>query len=341
MKKHLFFFFITLSLPFFLTVSASADYNPGLYARIMTNKGEIVCKLEQEKAPLTVANFVGLAEGSKDFTFPGNKEKKNFYDNLTFHRVIKDFMIQGGCPYGNGTGGPGYKFPDEFDPTLKHSGPGILSMANSGKDTNGSQFFITHVATPWLDGKHSVFGHVVEGMEVVNSITKGDRIISIEIMRRGKKAKAFKADQQTFNALLTSHQDRMLNKEFEEMAKAQKQVERKWPKAIPLSSGAKYVVLEEGEGETSPSSGDQVSFHFTASILGKKEFDSTYKQNKPVKTKLGQNKLLPFLEEALLDMKKGEKRVVIIPAGKMKQPLGASRSPYEIVVYELRLIDFK
>jgi cyclophilin family peptidyl-prolyl cis-trans isomerase len=171
----------------------------GLYAKLITSKGDILIKLEFEKTPLTVVNFVGLAEGTKD----SNRGKGvRFYDGLTFHRVIPNFMIQGGDPAGNGSGGPGYKFPNEIDATLRHDGPGVLSMANAGPGTNGSQFFITHVKTSWLDGKHTVFGHVVEGQEVVNAIRQGDAIKNITILRIGSKAAAFKADQDSFDALL-------------------------------------------------------------------------------------------------------------------------------------------
>ncbi|MDP2267624.1 MAG: peptidylprolyl isomerase, partial [Deltaproteobacteria bacterium] len=156
----------------------------GLYAKLITSKGDILIKLEFEKTPLTVANFVGLAEGAKD---SNRGPRSRFYDGLTFHRVIPNFMIQGGDPAGNGTGGPGYKFPDEIDATLKHDVPGVLSMANAGPGTNGSQFFITHVKTPWLDGKHTVFGHVVEGQEVVNAIRQGDAIKTVNIIRTGDK----------------------------------------------------------------------------------------------------------------------------------------------------------
>jgi len=167
------------------------DYSKGIFAEMQTNKGTILIYLEMEKAPLTVANFVGLAEG--DIKNDAKAEGEPYYDGLIFHRVIADFMIQGGDPQGSGMGGPGYSFKDEFNPTLKHSVPGVLSMANSGPATNGSQFFITHKATPWLDGKHTVFGHVVEGQDIVDSITQGDVIEHIKIIRKGKDAKKFDA----------------------------------------------------------------------------------------------------------------------------------------------------
>jgi peptidyl-prolyl cis-trans isomerase A (cyclophilin A) len=150
---------------------------PGLYARFETTEGDIVFRLFEKEAPKTVANFVELAEGKKEFTDPktGQKTKRPFYDNLNFHRVIPKFMIQGGCPLGTGTGSPGYKFADEFHPSLKHDKPGKLSMANSGPNTNGSQFFITVAATPWLDNKHTIFGEIAEGQDVANKISEVGR----------------------------------------------------------------------------------------------------------------------------------------------------------------------
>jgi peptidyl-prolyl cis-trans isomerase A (cyclophilin A) len=149
----------------------------GTYAIFETSQGNIVVRLLEKEAPKTVANFVGLAEGTKEFTSEktGQKEKRPFYDGLIFHRVIPQFMIQGGCPQSNGMGGPGYKFADEFHPSLNHSKAGILSMANAGPNTNGSQFFITVAATPWLDNRHTIFGEVVEGQDVANKISNVQR----------------------------------------------------------------------------------------------------------------------------------------------------------------------
>lgn len=163
----------------------------GMYAKMETTKGTIYLQLYFDKTPLTVANFVGLAEG--DIHNEAKADKVHYYDGLTFHRVIANFMIQGGDPDGNGRGGPGYKFKDETRADLKHTGPGVLSMANAGPGTNGSQFFITHVATPWLDGKHTVFGKVINGQDVVDAIQVGDKIDKLTIIRKGKDAKKFKA----------------------------------------------------------------------------------------------------------------------------------------------------
>ncbi len=171
----------------------------GLYAEMTTTKGTITLQLEFEKTPQTVANFVGLAEGTKFYSTDGSEPKDQksgpFYDDLSFHRVIPDFMIQGGCPLGTGTGGPGYRFDDEIDDTLQHDGSGILSMANAGPGTNGSQFFITHRATPHLNGKHTVFGHVISGQDVVDSIEQDDGMQTVKIIRQGSAAEGFSGSE--------------------------------------------------------------------------------------------------------------------------------------------------
>ncbi|MDM8535652.1 peptidylprolyl isomerase [Desulfobacterales bacterium HSG17] len=177
----------------------SEDLAKGLYAQFDTTRGKITVRLYYKQVPMTVINFAGLAQGTID---SNQKSGKKYYDGLVFHRVIKDFMIQGGDPTGTGRGGPGYQFADEFVAELKHDSPGILSMANAGPGTNGSQFFITHKATPWLNNKHTVFGKVIEGMDVVNKIEKGDKIITLKIIRIGKEAEAFKTDKISFDAAL-------------------------------------------------------------------------------------------------------------------------------------------
>ena len=189
--KFLKMFLLTLiiSTTFGALTANSQELENGIYADMETNKGNIILNLYYKRVPKTVSNFIGLAEGTKK----SNKPKGvPFYDGIIFHRVIKNFMIQGGDPQGSGRGGPGYQFEDEFHPDLKHDRPGILSMANSGPNTNGSQFFVTHVPTEWLNNKHSVFGVVEKGMEVVNSIGNGDKIKHLKIIRIGDEAKKFK-----------------------------------------------------------------------------------------------------------------------------------------------------
>ncbi len=188
-------FLLTLVGVVFASQAMAAELGPGLFALVQTDKGVITLRLEFQKTPKTVKNFVGLATGEKVWQHPAQGEvmrNRPLYQNLLFHRVIPDFMIQTGDPLGIGMGGPGYSFADEFHPDLKHRGPGVVSMANAGPNTNGSQFFITHVATPWLDGKHSIFGQVVDGQEVVNRIAQGDHLQNIEIIANGPEAQAFR-----------------------------------------------------------------------------------------------------------------------------------------------------
>lgn len=318
---------------------ADAQLKNGIYAKFITARGEILCQLEYEKTPLTVANFIGLAEGTKELG--GGATGTRFYDGLTFHRVIPDFMIQGGCPLGTGTGGPGYTFPDEIDSTLTHSGPGILSMANAGPGTNGSQFFITHVATPWLDGKHTVFGHVVSGMDVVNAIKGKDALKSVEIIRVGEAANAFKSDQAAFDALLASIDDRNKEKSLRQMEEAAAKIKARWPKAITTPSGLMYEVVQEGTGEASPTAGTSVKAHYTGKLLDGTKFDSSYDRGEPISFNVGQGMVIKGWDEAFLSMKKGEKRVLIIPPDLAYGPAGRGPiPPNATLVFDVELVDF-
>ncbi len=311
----------------------------GLYAKFVTTKGEIVVQLEFSKAPMTVANFVGLAEGTKD----SNKGKGvHFYDGLTFHRVIPNFMIQGGDPDGTGSGGPGYNFPDEFDPSLKHSGAGVLSMANAGPGTNGSQFFITHVATPWLDGKHTIFGHVVSGQEVVNKIAQGDKITTLTILRVGDQAKKFKADQKGFDALRQKIEGAGLAQEKAAAGKDQALIKQKWPKAVTTPSGLMYVVTQPGTGEASPKKGDTVTAHYTGTFLEGGKFDSSVDRNQPFQFPVGMGRVIKGWDEAFMGMKKGEKRTLIIPPALAYGSRGAGGviPPNATLVFDVELINF-
>lgn len=279
----------------------------GLYAAIHTTKGDIVISLAYDKVPMTVANFVGLAEGTL------NLEKKGtpYYDGLTFHRVIPDFMIQGGCPKGTGTGGPGYYFPDEFDDSLIHDGPGVLSMANAGPGTNGSQFFITHIATPWLNGKHSVFGKVVEGQEIVDKIQQGDKIKTIEILRVGKDTEKYSVTQEAFSALVEKASRAAEEKKENGRKAIDQELKNRWPDAVKTPSGLRYVITQEGKGKETPAYGTKVTVHYTGSLLNGKVFDSSVQRGTPAQFKIGE--VIEGWNEALRAMHKDEKRVLIIP----------------------------
>lgn len=315
-----------------------ADLEDGLYAEMETSKGTITIQLYDKRAPLTVANFVGLAEGTKE----SNKGAGvPFYDGLTFHRVIQNFMIQGGDPSGNGTGGPGYDFPDEFHPELRHSGPGVLSMANSGPNTNGSQFFITHKETPWLDGKHSVFGQVVKGQDVVDAIEQGDQIVHIKIIRKGKDAEAFKADEETFQSLMKKQREKVEKKEEEAHQIMEKEIKERWPNAVTTESGLRYVVLEEGSGEN-PSRGTEVTAHYTGYLMDGTKFDSSVDRGKPFVFPVGMGRVIKGWDEAFLDMKAGEKRTLIIPyeLGYGERGYPPVIPPKATLIFDVELIGF-
>lgn len=314
----------------------------GMYAKITTPKGEILLKLYYDKTPLTVINFVGLAEGTMHLGGADKPSETPFYDGLKFHRVIDSFMIQGGCPLGTGTGGPGYTFGDEFDPKLRHDKPGILSMANAGPGTNGSQFFITHVPTPHLDGKHSVFGHVVEGQDVVDSIAQNDAIERIEIIRVGKEAEQFKTDQAAFDAALEAIESEA-DKERKKQEKTLKEkITKKWPNAQKTRSGLYYQVEKEGEGPT-PEAGTTISAHYTGRLFENgRKFDSSYDRGEPIEFPVGTGRVIKGWDEALIQMKKGEKRTLIIPPNLAYGERGAGGviPPNAWLVFDVELVDF-
>ena len=299
------------------TKPTKSKMKPGLYAQFNTSKGTILIELEYKKVPMTVTNFVGLAEGHIKNT--AKPEGTPYYDGLTFHRVItkangdaQDFMIQGGDPAGNGTGGPGYNFPDEFDATLKHEGPGILSMANAGPGTNGSQFFITVVSTPWLDGKHTVFGKVVEGMDVLNKIKKDDKIETVKIIREGEEAKNFKADNASFEsykaAIAKKEMDAMMN----EKTAFENYVKTTFPNAIMTKSGLAYVMEKAGTGPNAKA-GDKVSVHYNGTLTNGQKFDNSYERNEPISFDLGKGMVIPGWEEGIALLNTGAKAKLIIP----------------------------
>ncbi|MDR2795652.1 MAG: peptidylprolyl isomerase, partial [Spirochaetaceae bacterium] len=283
------------------------DLGDGVFAVIDTTRGQIVVKLAYDKVPLTVSNFVALAEGKMDAA-----KGKPFYDGLKFHRVIADFMIQGGDPRGNGSGGPGYKFHDEFDPGLKHDGPGVLSMANSGPNTNGSQFFITHKATPWLDGKHSVFGRVVRGQDVVDAVRQGDTIKSIVIVRNGKAASAFQPNQVSFDnfekAAVRTSAEKSNAARRADIAK----IETKYPGASKSASGIWYVVNKQGSGDK-PKKGQKVKTSYKLTLLSGQTIDASDKHGGSFEFAVGTGQVIPGWDEMLLDMRPGEKRTLVIP----------------------------
>lgn len=289
-------------------VSCQTSSRPdGLYAVLETSKGDIVIKLEFEKAPMTVGNFVGLAEGKLDAT-----QGKHYYDGTTFHRVEPGFVIQGGDPTASGNGGPGYRFPDEFSPELKHGGPGVVSMANAGTNTNGSQFFITLAATPWLDGKHSVFGSVIEGMDVVNKIEVGDMIKKVRIERSGSAAKSFDVSQKAWNERLSSAYAALHAAAEAKKSTDLAAIQAKWPDAVKDEYGIYQKTVRKGSGDLPPA-GSTVSVIYKGMLLDGTVFDDSALAGGPFKVKVGAGKVIEGWEKVLPTMRKGEKRIIIVP----------------------------
>jgi cyclophilin family peptidyl-prolyl cis-trans isomerase len=278
----------------------------GLFAVMETSEGTIVLELYYKLTPLTVTNFVGLAEGTLDAA-----NGKPFYDGLTFHRVIKDFMIQGGDPLGTGTGGPGYKFPDEFVDSLKFDSPGVLAMANAGPGTNGSQFFITHKETPWLNGHHTIFGHVVEGQDVVNAVKQGDKIVRLTIVRQGKDAEAFTATQESFNKRLVEAAAKEKDKKAALNEAEIRQIEQKFPGYEKNTDGIYYKTTAEGHGEKIGKN-RSVAVEYKGYLTDGTVFDQS-KGRGPLEFSTNAGRMIPGFDIMVQDMKLGEKRTIVIP----------------------------
>lgn len=278
----------------------------GLYAKFHTNKGDILVALEYKKTPGTVGNFVALAEGNLENS--AKKQGTPYYDGLKFHRVIPDFMIQGGCPQGTGTGNPGYKFDDEFHPDLKHDAPGILSMANAGPGTNGSQFFITHVETPWLDGNHTVFGKVVEGQDVVDAIAQSDTLDTLEIIRIGEDAEKFNAVE-AFRTFEGSREKRLA----EEKAASEAELDTLAAGFDKTESGLRYQILQKGSGAQAQK-GQTVSVHYKGQLADGTVFDSSYKRKEPLEFQVGVGQVIAGWDEGICLLQVGDKARLVIPS---------------------------
>jgi cyclophilin family peptidyl-prolyl cis-trans isomerase len=345
---------VTLLLMFLMGTgfAQSTKLADGLYAKFTTSRGDIICQLEYKKVPMTVANFVGLAEGK--LIVDTAKITNPFFNGLKFHRVIADFMIQGGDPAGNGSGGPGYKFYDEIDTSLKHLSPGILSMANSGPNTNGSQFFITHKATPWLDGKHTVFGHVVQGQDVVNAIQQNDAMTTVSILRVGRDAKVFNA-QSAFDtkylilkeeekkrlaafAKIAAMSDLEYSADFKVRVSAKDQREG----LTQTSSGLMYVIETPGEAYKAEL-GAKMSLHYRGSFLATGEkFDASYDRNVPMDFNYQVQRMIPGFEEGLKLIGKGGKATLYLP---YRLAYGAQGNPriagYSDLVFEIEMVNLE
>ncbi|OXA70564.1 peptidylprolyl isomerase [Flavobacterium aquidurense] len=307
----------------------------GIYAKFNTSKGSILVKLTHDLTPGTVGNFVALAEGNME-----NKVKpqgQKFYDGLTFHRVIPDFMIQGGCPKGTGTGDPGYKFDDEFHPSLKHDRPGVLAMANSGPASNGSQFYITHVPTSWLDGKHTVFGHVVEGQDVVDAVAQGDNLDAVEIIRVGEEAEKFNAIE-AFVGLKGAR----LKRDAALKAESEAKMEQLAAGFDKTDSGLRYKMIQKGDGKKAES-GKTVAVHYEGSLENGKVFDSSYPRKKPIEFRLGQGQVIEGWDEGIALLQVGDKARFVIPSDLAYGAAGAGGviPPNATLIFDVELMEVK
>lgn len=307
----------------------------GIYAKITTEKGEILGQLTYKETPGTVGNFVALAEGNLENN--AKPQGEPYYNGLKFHRVIPDFMVQGGDPDGTGAGGPGYKFDDEFHPDLKHDRPGIFSMANAGPGTNGSQFFITHVPTDWLDNKHTVFGHVLEGQDVVDSIAQGDTMISVEILRVGVDAEAWNAVEsfRSFNGAKAEREAAAAKAQQDAMAELTQGFEK-------TESGLHYQIIQKGTG-AKPEKGQMVSVHYKGMFADGGVFDESYKRGNPIDFPVGMGNVIPGWDEGIMLLNTGDKARFVIPSDLAYGSAGAGGviPPNATLIFDVELMEVK
>ena len=314
-----------------------SDLSDGLYADIETSKGNIVLQLYFEQVPTTVSNFVALAEGNHPVVDEQHSGKP-YYNGLKFHRVIENFMIQGGDPTGTGSGGPGYQFDDEFSSDLTHNGPGILSMANSGPGTNGSQFFITHVETPWLDGKHSIFGKVSSGLEIVDSVEQEDIIKNINIVRVGEDANNFDAPNIFENYL--NNKSKIDDKKVEAEQEAIKDITKGMKET---ESGIKYKISKKGTGDNAKTN-DLLSVHYSLQLIDGSEIDSSFTRGAPIEFTCGVGQVIKGWDEAMQLLNKGSKARLVIPSELGYGSMGAGNGvipPNATLIFDVELVDIK
>ena len=370
MKKKILFVFLVIA-SFYSCKEEHSNLPDGLYAKIETNKGDIIVQLDFEKAPITVANFVALAEGKNEFVTNENLKNKPFFDGLKFHRVIKDFMIQTGDPLGTGSGDTGYKFKDEFS-DLKFDNAGVMAMANNGPMTNSSQFFITHLATPWLDGKHTIFGHVVEkGMDVVNKIEQNDYINKVTIIRNGENAKKFNAAKifndyfavesanQKKKAAIDAENKRVYNEKYKVVReeKVAYFTDLK-TKATKTPTGLQYVITKKSGGNK-PAKGSNIFINYSGFLEDGELFDASvenvaqtfgkYDENRaaqngyqPIPFQAGKKDgMIPGFIEGLEQLSLGDKAVIFIPSrlGYGAAGAGGVIPPNANIIFEIELLE--
>jgi cyclophilin family peptidyl-prolyl cis-trans isomerase len=370
MRKNILFILLIVATLF----SCADKHNnlpDGIYTEIETNKGTIILELDYKKAPVTVANFITLVEGDNEFIVNDTLKGKPFYNGLKFHRVIKDFMIQGGDPLGTGSGDTGYKFKDEIT-DLKFDKGGVLAMANNGPGTNSSQFFITHLETPWLDGKHTIFGHVVEnGMETVNKIEQDDFIKSITIIRNGEEAKKFDAKKTFYDYFKIESESQKQKVAAEAQAKLAYDLKYKVvceqksavfvalkTQAKKTATGLQYVITKKGKGKK-PVNGSTVYIHYAGFLENGSLFDTSIeevsqtfgkfdparaaaKQYTPIPFQAGRKDgLIPGFIEGLEKMSFGDKAVLFIPSHLAYGEAGAGDviPPNTNIIFEIELME--